>query len=222
MNKIGDAFAFPFRDPEWFSKFFVGALMVLLSMVLIGLFPLMGYFVRVTQRVMRKEPNPLPDWSDFGQLFALGFKFVVLYIIYLLPIFAILLVFLFLAIGAAISEDEAVVLSMLPVFYLVVFFVIVPYSIALSIFMPVITIRFAQRGEISDGLALGEILRFFKKNWANTLIVALIIFGLESIEGIGLLIAIVGVFFTIFYSGLVSYHLIGQLYAASLEPRASA
>ncbi len=221
MKYIGEAFAYPFRDPDWISKFLVGGLMVLLSVVLIGVFFLLGYSVRITQRVMRREPNALPDWSDLGGLFVLGFKYAILYLVYALPIIAIVLLIVFFGIlVAATNGDEAAVSAMF-VFYVMLFIVIVPYAIALTILTPVITVRFAQREQIRDGLALGEIFRFFKKNWANTLIVALLLVGLESLEGIGILVFIIGFLFTTFYSSLVSYHLMGQLNLESIEPKES-
>lgn len=189
--------------------------MVILSIVLIGLFFLLGYSVRISQRVMRKEPNPLPDWSDLGDLFVVGLKYAVLYLVYLLPVVAIVLVFVVLGVVSALAESDGAVVSVVFLFYVMIFFVVVPYAIALTILSPIITIRFAEREVISDGLALGEIFRFFKKNWSNTLIVALLILGLESLEGIGFFLFVIGILFTIFYSNVVTYHLIGQLYLAA-------
>lgn len=151
MKQIGDAFAFPFRDPDRISKFLIGALMVLPSSGLRGLLFLLGYSVPISQRVMRKDRNPLPDWSDSGALFVIGFKYVVLYVVYLLPIIAIVLILFFLGIIAALIEGEGTGVSLLLLFYVVLFFATVPYAIAPAIFTPLITIRFAERDEIGDG-----------------------------------------------------------------------
>lgn len=222
MKDIAEAFRFPFRDPDWISKFLVGALMVLFSLLLVGLFFLLGYYIRTTQRVMRKEANPLPDWSDLGGLFVLGLKYALVYLVYLVPIIVVVFLFIVVAVVTAATQSQESFLPLIIFFYAVIFFLLVPYGLALTVLSPVITIHFALKEEMRDGLALSTIVRFFTKNWAQALIVAVLIYGLESIEGIGILFFIVGIFFTIFYVSLVGHHLMGQLYLASLGAKEAA
>ncbi|MFQ5799003.1 MAG: DUF4013 domain-containing protein [Bacteroidota bacterium] len=125
--------------------------MVLLSPVLIGLFFLLGYSVRIPQRVMREDSTPLPDWSDFGAQIVLGFRYVVLYVVCLLPIIAVALILYFLGIITGVTESKGTGVSLLLLFYVVLFFATVPYAIAPIIFTSLITIRFAERDEIGDG-----------------------------------------------------------------------
>jgi len=211
MNDLGKAFSFPFKDNAWFSKFLIGVLFMLLSILIIGIFILAGYFVRVTQAAMRRDENPLPDWDDIGGMLVTGFKFVVVYLVYSIPIFLLYIPLVVMAVlgelsGGAASSDLFAGLYAAGIIVLVV-----PYALALSLFMPIITYRFARNENIGEALDVGEIVRAFRRNWQGALIVALIAVGIQSFSAVGLVLFLVGVFFTIFYSYLVSAYLFGAL-----------
>ena len=87
MKDLGKAFSAYFKDPQWFSKTLIAILWMFLCIVGIGIFVLAGYFVQVTQRVMRKEEIVLPSWGDIGSKIVTGFKFCVAYFVYMIPIF---------------------------------------------------------------------------------------------------------------------------------------
>ena len=126
MADIGKAFTYPFRDPAWVQKFLKGAGFMVLGIFVIGIFVVVGYFVQVTQRVMRGEEQTMPEWSDVGVKFVLGFKFFIVYLVYALP--AILLC-IPLALAAALGASGpfvsgGVFVSVLVLAYLLV---VVPY-----------------------------------------------------------------------------------------------
>jgi Protein of unknown function (DUF4013) len=98
MNNLGKAFSFPFKDPDWVMKFVLGALFMLLSIFVVGIFIVEGYLVQITQRVMRNEENPLPDWDDIGVKLVVGFKYFVVHLVYAIPIFIVVGVFVIVAI----------------------------------------------------------------------------------------------------------------------------
>jgi hypothetical protein len=211
MDDIGRAFIFPFKDPRWFVKFLVGSVMSLLVFVGVGIFILAGYFVLVTQRAMRGEEG-LPEWDGIGRMFVLGLKIIIVYVVYLLPVILLLLPLLPLA----FLVDQAEVGELAGLFSLVYTFgytlLIVPYSLALTALSPIINYRFALNERVSDGLDLGSILKDFKHNWQNTLVVALITIGIQSFSWLGIILFFVGVLFTILYSYIVPAHLGGMLY----------
>ncbi|MDH3251373.1 MAG: DUF4013 domain-containing protein [Ignavibacteria bacterium] len=214
MNDLGKAFSFPFKDPEWVSKFLLAAVFMVLSIVLIGIFILAGYLVQVAQRVMRREENCLPAWDDIGVKLVVGFKYCVVHLIYVLPIVLIWIPLVVLMMISGIAEpDAAEALAGLGIFaWIIGMLVIIPYSLLLTAVTPIIMIRFAENERIADALDVGEIWRFFRRNWQNTCIIALIAVGLQSFAGVGLILFIVGIFFTVFYAYLVSAYLYGTLY----------
>jgi len=212
MKDIGKAFSFPFKDQGWIGKFLIAAVFMILSIVGIGIFILAGYLIQVTQRVMRREEELLPEWSDIGIKFIIGFKFVVVYMVYILPVLLLLLPMMVLSILAEVSHQPEV-LGVVTVVYLFGFILlIIPYSLALTALMPIISYRFAERERISDALDIAEIIRHFRRNWQSAVVVALVAVGLESFAPIGILFFLIGVFFTLFYAYLVSAYLHGALY----------
>jgi hypothetical protein len=213
MNDLGNAFTFPFRDPSWVRKFLLGALFMVLALLLVGIIILAGYFIRVTQAVMRKDPNPLVEWDDIGGMLVTGFKFILVFIVYAIPIILLYIpMFALIVIGELSGGSEANDL-MTGMYATAALFLIVPYSLALSVLQPVITWRFAARERIGDALDVVEVVRAFRRNWQNTLIVALIAIGIQSFAGVGIVLFLVGVLFTIFYSYLVTAHMYGTLAA---------
>jgi hypothetical protein len=212
MDDLGRAFTFPFKDPQWFGKFLVGILMCFLCIILVGFFILAGYFIQITQRVMRRQEPALPEWDGIGEKLVLGVKLAVVYLIYLLPVF-LLMIPLF---PLAILTEQPEVGDALGLFGLVYFFgftlLIVPYSIALTVASPIINYRFALNERIGDALDIGGILRDFGRNWQNVIIVALITIGIQSFAWIGVVLFIIGVVFTILYSYMVPAYLGGLLY----------
>jgi hypothetical protein len=211
MNDLGKAFSYPFKDNAWFSKFLIGALFMLLAIVVVGIFVLAGYFVRVTQAAMRNEEHELPAWEDIGGMLVTGFKFVVVYVIYSIPL---LVLYIPLAIMAVIGEmsgqgDPAGLFA--GVYAVGISILVIPYALALSLFMPIITVRFAVNESIGDALDIGGHLRAFRSNWQGTLVVALIAVGIQSFAAVGIVLFLVGMFFTIFYSYVVSAYMFGML-----------
>jgi len=212
MKDIGKAFSIPFKDPAWVSKFLLAALFMLLCLLGIGIPIIVGYLIQVTQRVIRKEERPLPEWSDIGVKFVLGFKYCVVYVIYLLPV--VLLVIPVIALGVATSSTDAPELvGVLSLVYMFGFtLLVIPYSLILAAIMPIVAYRFALTEKIADGIDVAAIFRDFRKNWQNTIVVALITAAIESLAFVGILFFLVGVFFTIFYVYLVAASMRGLLY----------
>ena len=55
-------------------KLALGALFSLLSMVVVGGILTQGYLLLLAERVARAEPQPLPEWDDFGEILRQGFS----------------------------------------------------------------------------------------------------------------------------------------------------
>lgn len=212
MKELGKAFSSPFKDPAWISKFIIAGVFILLSVFLIGIPIIVGYLIQVTQRVMRREEHPLPPWNDIGIMFVTGFKYCVVYLIYLLPVFILLIPIIGIAAASGLADSPDVVGIFATVYLFAFTLLIVPYSLILTAIMPIVAYRFAEREKIGDALDVGRIFRDFRLNWQNTLIVALIAVGIQSFAFIGIIFFIIGVIFSIFYSYLVAASMHGILY----------
>jgi hypothetical protein len=212
MKDIGKAFSLPFKDPSWASKFVIAALFMLLCLLGIGIPVIVGYLIQVTQRVIRHEEPALPEWSDIGVKFVLGFKYCVVYLIYLIPVFLLVIPVIGLAVATS-TTDAPEMVGVLSIIYIFGFtLLVIPYSLLLTAIFPIVAYRFALREKISDAIDLGKIFKDFRINWQNTAVVALIAIGIQSFAFIGILFFLIGVFFTVFYVYLVSAAMHGLLY----------
>jgi hypothetical protein len=212
MKDIGKAFSAPFKDPSWVSKFVLAALFLLLSLLGIGIPVVVGYTIQVTQRVIRREESILPDWSDIGIKFVLGFKYIVVYLVYLLPVFILMVPVIGLAIATQVAEQPEMIGVFVTIYLFAFTLLIIPYSLILTALFPIIAYRFALRERISDALDVGAVFKDFRVSWQNTLVVALISVGIESFAFIGLFLFLIGIFFTIFYVYVVSAYMHGLLF----------
>lgn len=211
MNDLGKAFSSFFRDPAWFTKTLVAGLWMILSVFGIGLLVLVGYFVQIAQRVMRREDPVLPKWDGIGRKLALGFKFCVVYLVYLVPVLLLLFPVIFILVLAGGGEETETLPMILSIYTFGVTLLLIPYGLCLSLLSPIILYRFAERGRIKDAIDFVRVVREFGNNWQNTLTVALIGIGIQSIAPVGFMILGVGIIFTIFYSLVVTAHMSGLL-----------
>jgi hypothetical protein len=211
MRDLGKAFTFLFKDPSWVSKSLIAALWMILCIVGIGFLVLAGYYIQVTQRVMRREPVVLPGWNDIGAKLFLGLKFFAVFFIYLLPVLILIFPAVALAVAGEMSDNAELYGVLVSVYLFGFALFVIPFAITLTLLSPIICYRFAEREKIGDAIDIVRILPLFKSQWQNSLIVALITAALQSFAGIGILFLLVGVFFTIFYAYLVSAYMNGLL-----------
>lgn len=222
MKDLGKAFTFIFKDPRWVSKVAVAALFMILSIVLIGFIVLVGYFIQLIQRVIRREEYPLPDWSDIGVKFIVGIKFAIVYLVYLLPVLLLAIPIMVIAVTAALTDQPDLMGAFMAVYMFGFTLLVIPYSLALTLLLPIITYRFAREEKMGAALDIGGVISEFRSNWENTLIVALITLGIESFAPIGVILLLIGIFLTVFYAYAVSHYLYGVLYLSKMEREAAA
>ena len=220
MKNIGEALSFPFKDPDWILKFLIGGIVGLLSMILIGIPVLFGYYIELVQRLRRNEPKPLPEWNELGVKFIVGFKFLVTLFVYYTPLIIITVPIFIMIIIASIQQSYVTGLFGSAALLTLIFLVMIPYSLLISILTPIISVQYAERESIGDGLHIGKLFRLFKAHWQDALIATLITIGVETLSAIGIIFFIVGVLFTSFYASLIRFHLYGQI-AQTIQESAS-
>jgi len=216
VKNISEAFTFIFKDPDWSIKILMGALFTFLSIFLIGIPVVYGYYIELIQRQKRGEKYPLPDWKDVGVKFILGLKYLVTLLIYyiplmliLIPIFFMILLYLFQGMTFLEFADSSALI-------IIIFLAVLTYSLIIALMTPIISIQFAERESIGDGLRIGRVVNLFKQCWQDVIVVVALCFAIDLLAGIGIIFFIVGILFTSFYVSLVRFHLYGQI-AISLQ-----
>ena len=221
---IGKAFTFVFEDKDWIPKVLIGIGILVAGLVLsflvvpailAGLL-LGGYSLEITRRVIRGDDEVLPAWEDWGQLIVDGLQVALIGIVYALPI---IILAIFVSVPTEILADYGATQSGLSFLGTMSVFVNVALScfnflwaIAMSLVLPAAIGRFAAEGELASAFRFGEIIALVRDNLATYAITAVMVWATGIMAGLGLLLCLVGVFFTAVYAELVTGYLYGQAY----------
>jgi hypothetical protein len=214
---IGKAFTYVTEDPKWITKVLIGGGLILAGIVtLIGwlfTFPVVfGYTVMVTRNVINGNPQPLPEWDDFGTKWIEGFKAWVVSVVYALPAIIIALIFQIPAgiLGNTGNDGAAAAGGLLNIVGGCLNFIL---SLLVAVILPAAIGRFAASGNIAEGLQFGAVIATVRQNIGMYVIIALLsTFLVPLISGIGIIACFIGAAFTSFYAYLMIYHLYGQAY----------
>ncbi|HEU5014728.1 MAG TPA: DUF4013 domain-containing protein [Roseiflexaceae bacterium] len=205
---IGRAFSYVFQDQRWLSKVAIGGLV---SAVPILNFAAFGYMLKVAQNVAQDNPQPLPEWNDFGDHFMRGLYAVVITIVYLIPYFIIIGIFSCITgmLGGASSgsDSASAAAGLLGCLFVPIYLIVLFASLLLSY---AAMARYAATNTLGEAFKFGEIFAMVRNHpgpWLMFLLVALLA---GIVGGLGIIACGIGVIFTAFYSYLVMGHALGQ------------
>jgi len=205
---FGLAFSYVFEDEDWLKKM---ALASLLCLTGIGIIPVLGWGLEVIRRVIKEEPEPLPDWSEFGQYFVKGILVVLVAFIYSLPI---IIIGSCNAVAGTLlgntGEDFAtpaiwILTTCLSCIYII-------YGLGISLVVPAALGNYAASGEFGSVFKLGKIFKIVKDNLGNYGLVFLGMLLSNIIAPLGAIACGIGIAFTTAYAILFNSHLMGQAY----------
>ena len=191
MDNLSRSFSYMFKDKNWIGKFLVGAFFNFCWIVLIGIPFVFGYMLEVAKNSAEGKELPLPEWTNLGEKFGKGLIYFIILLIYLIP-------------GTIMSVIPCVGICLGPLYFLAFLFI-----------LPYITVKFSLTGNFNDAFKFSEIFEFVKLNLTNLVVVVLLFIALEVLAWFGLLILIIGVFFTFFWADLAIYHSFGQIYCGA-------
>jgi hypothetical protein len=206
---VGKSFTYMFEDKDWLVKLVVGAVFGLLSTFLIGIPFVIGYMLEVIRRVVRGDPQLLPNWDNLGEKFVQGLVLIVIMAIWLIPTWVVLCVQLGVTIPLGDNPDYTGLVTAVSICGSCLNLL---WSIVISFFSPAIFTRYAVTGQFASAFQFAEIWRFTTKNFVNILIAVLLAWAAGLIAGFGVILCVVGLFLTWFWSVLVEAHLFGQVY----------
>ncbi len=168
--EIGKAFTYVNEDEAWIKKIAIGAVLVLLSFLLIPILPLVGYQIRIIRNVIDGKDRPLPEWDDFGQLFIDGVIVVVAGFVYALPIILISVCSSIVSASMDSGNMEgagiAIVIALGCLSAL--------FGIALAFIGPALYIQYARTGEFGALFRFGEVIAITRENLVDILIAILV------------------------------------------------
>jgi len=207
--EYGKAFTYVFDDEEWIMKIVIGGIVTLFSFLLIPIPLLVGYMIQVIQNVARGDPKPLPAWSNMGALFVKGLKWIVVAIVYALPL--ILIVCLTTILSLAVGGDRRTADTLLTTVSLLTTCCNLIWSLFMTVVMPSAMIRFSLTENIGAAFQFGEVFRLITSNLGNYIIVIILGWVASFVAMFGFILCLIGVIFTTFWAVVVTGHLYGQL-----------
>ncbi|MBN1149449.1 MAG: DUF4013 domain-containing protein, partial [Anaerolineales bacterium] len=219
VMEFGKAFTFPFDDQEWLTKLGIAALVMLIPIV--GQFIVIGWALEVTRRVIQREPQLLPDWSDFVGHLVRGLKALVIGLVYALPIILVSACQQGSLIAVQESGDETV-MSVVTVLTICLSCITLIYSIFMGLVLPAAMAKFAATGQLGAAFRFGEVFGLVRAAPAAYVIVLVGSFVASIIAMLGMVVCVIGVLFTAAYASVINAHLYGQAYNEAVAASAVA
>jgi hypothetical protein len=185
-------------------------LLLLIATILLAL-PLLGYELKI----LRGE-KPAPEVSDWGTLFIDGIKYLVISLIYAIPVIILIILAALPAIMSIVSGNTSAALAAMGGFF-VALLVILVLAVIIALIQFIGVIRFARTGKMGEAFNFGEILTTIEKiGWVPyilAIIIMIIVIGI--VEFILMLIPFVGgilVFLLIPFFVMFQAHYLCELY----------
>lgn len=208
---FGKVFSYEFEDADWIKKLILPGLIMLIPIV--GQIYVLGWMVEIIKRVRTNHPEPLPD-VDFGEYLGVGFKALVVQIVYsLLPfVFSIPIMIGGVISGAAEEEAIAIITSVCfgPL-------VLIAGLLAGGLTFAAMGIL-AEDGTIGAALDFKRAFKLLRAGIGSYLIVLLIaVIAMPLLSSLGALLCGLGVLFTAPYSMAVFGHALGQAYQDAVD-----
>ncbi len=216
---LGRAIVYTFEDPRDRGKialacalFFVGALT---AGCLVGLLPLailLGYQRRVALAVAAGTDSPLPEMDRWGDDLREGLKMLVIRMLYGLPGAFFLVGGYFLFFFAVMTSRNGEPHPAAILAFLLGFVLGMPLMMLGQLLGALAVIRYVESGDLSTAFRPRELYRFARENLGSLLLtlVTSIAAGIAAYV-VGLLLLIIGAYFTPGWTYLATGHAYGQV-----------
>ncbi len=227
---VEEALRFFARDPRWPTKLAVGVLCQLLGITIIGYLLAQGYLLTVAERVARVEPEPLPEWRDFGELLRKGAMVFIVNLAYGLPLILLAIVFVALLValllglgglpqltGAGGSPGFGAGSLALIVGLVLIVLLMIALGLLVSAILPAGLAQLALHdADPRAALRLPEVFRFIRRHLgsyalavglyiAATTVLSGLSGGLNAVGGESLPLAVVAFFFAVGVGSVVGF-----------------
>ena len=198
MDRIAEAFTWPFRDPDWLPKLLIIALILLVPIV--GAINGIGWMLASLDRLRAGEDRLAP--ANFGHL-GRGIRLFAVEVIYAIGIGLVALVIFLPAVALAVQQGQGSANSALiagAIFLnLLGFSAITVLSLALTFATPAVVLA-TDSGGIGGGIRVGAVLRRSRMNLSHTLIAGLMLIAASFVGSLGAALCGIGIVVTSAYA----------------------
>ncbi|HEY1161910.1 MAG TPA: DUF4013 domain-containing protein [Candidatus Dormibacteraeota bacterium] len=198
MDRVTEAFSWPFRDPQWVSKLLILALTLLIPVV--GSINGLGWMLASLDRLRAGEETLAPaNLRYIGR----GIRLFAVEFIYAIGITIVALLIFLPAIALSVNQGQGSANSALIAAAVLLNFIgfsaITVLSLALTFAMPAIVLA-TDQGGIAAGINVGAVVRRSRMNLTHTLIVGLMLIAASFVGSIGAVACGIGVVVTSAYA----------------------
>jgi hypothetical protein len=217
---IGKSFTYVFEDPNWIMKVLIGGIV---SIIPIVNFAALGFMVTTLKNVADGQPQPLPEWGNFGEHFMKGLYVFLGYLIYFAPAILVYCCAMVLSTGvtgvagAAGGRDTGgAIAGVLGIVIMCLYCVLGVLVLVAAVLFPAALMRFAMsQNQLSLFWDFRGAFELVSKNIGNYVMAIVIVLVASFVAQLGIILCVIGYFFTAFWAQLVSAHVFGQFWRAS-------
>jgi len=213
---LGRAFGYVTEDERWLTKLLIGGAVYILGAFLIFIGPIiaLGYMIETARNIVRGNPRPLPEWDDWGTKLSVGFKAVVVALVYYIPLILFACVvggIVGAIIGSSGNSNDAgaaasgLLLCVQGLSWLLGL-ITIPFMLAGLT-------RYVQTGDIATSLRFGEVFAMVRSKPSTWLILMLIQILCQIVGQLGAILCGIGLFLSIPYAQAVFAHVLAQVVA---------
>lgn len=213
---INKALTFPTEDERWVTKLAIGAILFILSFLIIPMFFIYGYMIQLIRNVMAGIEKPLPEWQDWGKLFMDGLNLFIAGLVYTLPIWLLMCCsFAFIIPSANMEGDAAEIMAGIGgLGILVMSCVVFIFAIALMVIGPAIAIQYAREGTLGACFRFSEVIAIARENIGDILIALVVVFAISFVLSLVAIIPLIGWIILLavnMYVIFITGHMYGQI-----------
>ncbi len=170
-------------------------LMLIIATILLGI-PLAGYVMKV----LRGE-KPAPEVEDWGTLFIDGIKYIIVALIYAIPLIIVWVLVIGAAFIGAMSGGDFTQMAALAGTVIIGVIILIILAIIIALFEVIGIVRFARSGSIGEAFNFSAILATIGRiGWGSYIIALIVLFIVAIIFSI-----VVGILMMIPILGIIIY-----------------
>ena len=209
---FGKSFTFIFEEQDWITKILLAAVIALIPLV--GPIVVAGWGVEIAKRAINQDHEQLPGWSNFMDYLVKGLVLMLIGFVYMLPVILVQACNAGVLAFAQNSGDETMftISNIVMACFGCLTFI---YAILASFLIMAALGKYADTGEIGAAFRFKEIFGLVKAAPVNYLMVLLGSFIAGILASLGIILCVVGVFFTVAIANAIVAHLEGQAYRAA-------
>lgn len=218
---LGDAINYPLTGDSALKTILIGGLLTIFSILIIPVFLLQGYFLRVLDGASEGVEEP-PVFDDWGAMFVDGLKVFVVALVYVFIPTVVFVVLISVIAGGAILTGDSGVLAGAGLFGVLLFFLYFIVMILAAYLLPIGLTNLAREGTVGSAFDTSTLSSVATS--ADYVVAVLLAVVIAVVLGTvaGFLTVILVGFFVQFYVQVVTLYLLGRGVGETLGTRGDA